>query len=229
MNRLVLSHGACVMLGLLCGLLLAYQPGVYTAPALEPLEVCINGRTVELFGERKDGRPYWWWRDQRVVPNGPTERRSNAERFWFDAVVNGRACRLWGWEEARGVVRWRWDEQRSSCPSPSQGGRAAGELPPAAEPEPRRTGDHAPRGDPPVDSGVELPSGFRPKQDPRTGALLLGVDPEGMAADPSRTILASDPATAAEAEDVKAFYERRPDASAQAVARNLPPVVPPIA
>lgn len=96
-----------------------------------------------------------------------------------------------------------------------------GDLP-TEDPDPRPSRDEPT----PIASGLVLPSGFEPKQDPKTGALLMGVDPAGLAKDGER-VRASDPQTKAEVEDVRKFYDRAPDASAQAVARNLPKVVSP--
>lgn len=86
---------------------------------------------------------------------------------------------------------------------------------------------HGPASKPaPVKSGVVLPSGFEPNQDPQTGALLMGVDAKGLAKD-GEQVRASDPETKAEGEDVVKFYEMGPDASAKAVARKLPPIISP--
>jgi len=218
------------MFGLICGVLIAFQPAgpdpARLAPELVAQALCVNGGSVVVLGTQgADGVPSWYWRDQDCRPSRPTNLRSDAERHWFDGRINGYRCRLWGWTDLSGAVRWRWDEQRSSC---SPGRRALnGEPVPTGERPPEARIDPLQAGDLPEPSGVELPSGWRPKEDPKTGALLLGVDPEGLAKDPGQEILASDPATKKEAEDVKKFYEAKPDATAQAVARNLPPVVPP--
>lgn len=199
MNKSFISHGACVMIGLICGALLAWQPAP-PAPAPDGREgeyrLEWNGNPDNwsvVKGVREADGTVEWWPDRQSFrpppdPDGPRGGQ------WVVVEVNGRPVTMRGRKGVDGRPRWRIEDQRT---------KVLLDAP-----------------------GVALPSGYVPRQDPSTGALLMGVDPKGLAADDER-IRASDPKTRAEVEDVRKFYAMGPDASAKLVARNLPKVISP--
>lgn len=225
------------MIGLICGLLLCYQPSPPApeprrAPAgLDPVNLVVNGSPVVVYGWTDgSGHRTWYWRDQTVRPSRPVSGTPGADDGWSDAEINGSPCRLWGWFTAAGEFRWRWDAQRHNY-----AGKPTGDGPPTAKPGPLEAGDlpgedPRPAGDVPksrpVKSGVVLPSGWEPNKDSITGALLLGVNSDSLARDGEK-VTASDPQTKAEVEDVREYYAQAPDASSQAITKKLPPVISP--
>lgn len=191
------------MFGLICGLMLGYQPAPAPEPGCGEHRIEFNGNPDNWAAVKgcvdASGVVTWQPEDQEFSPRPSDGRRSTptADR-WIAVGVNGRPVSMWGWHTPTGKG-WKVSDQRTSV---------------------------LPTGSMPVKSGVVLPSGFEPRKDPKTGALLMGVDPAGLRKDNER-IRASDPATKAEAEDLRQFYAMGPDSSAKTVARNLPKVISP--
>lgn len=210
------------MFGLLCGALLAYQSSAPHAAPPGPDESACGDYRIEwndnpanwspIAGCVDEAGAVTWWPDRQTFSPPPHRRDDGPEGDrWVVAKVNGRAVTMWGWK-AGGRSGWRLEDQRTHVLP----GGPTGDLRPT-EPASK-----------PIKSGVVLPSGFEPKQDPRTGALLMGVDAKGLAKD-GEQVRASDPQTKAEGEDVRKFYEMGPDSTTKAVVRNLPPIISPTA